>query len=110
MSSSITAIVNIFRREYVIEEQLQAINNQSIKPETIILWNNGNKNVDLTKYKNDPFYKVFDCNFNSGVWSRFIIGQLANTEYNTLSTYLSNLKKETLILIEFPEDLEKISS
>jgi hypothetical protein len=81
MDSNITAIVNIFRRGYVIEKQINAIRSQSIPPKSIIIWNNGNKEVDLTKYKNDPFFKVFDCNYNSGVWSRFLISQLADTEY-----------------------------
>ena len=81
MESNITAIVNIFRRYHVLEQQINAIKCQSIPPKSIIIWNNGNKDIDLTKYKNDPFFKVFDCNYNSGVWSRFIISQLADTEY-----------------------------
>ena len=81
MSHEITAIVNIFRRGYALENQIEAIKNQSIPPKSIMIWNNGNKEIDLTKYKNDSFYKVFDCNYNSGVWSRFLISQLADTEY-----------------------------
>lgn len=78
---SITAIVNIFRRINTLEEQINAIKNQSIPPKSIIIWNNGNRDINLNKYKNDPFYKVFDTNYNSGVWSRFIISQIADTEY-----------------------------
>jgi len=81
MESNITAIVNIFRRGHVLEQQIHAIKTQTIPPKSIIIWNNGNRNIDLTIYKNDPFFKVFDCNYNSGVWSRFIISQLADTEY-----------------------------
>lgn len=81
MNATITAVVNIFRRGHILDEQINAIKEQTIKPQSIILWNNGNRNIDLTKYKNDPLFKVFDCNHNFGVWPRFIIGQLANTEY-----------------------------
>jgi hypothetical protein len=81
MESNITAIINIYKRTYVLESQIKAIREQSIPPKSIIILNNGNKDVDLTKYKNDAFFKVFDCNFNSGVWSRFLISQLADTEY-----------------------------
>jgi hypothetical protein len=81
MESNITAIINIFRRTYALETQIKAIREQSIPPKSIIIWNNGNKDVDLTKYKNDKYFKVFDCNYNSGVWSRFLISQLADTEY-----------------------------
>lgn len=81
MSNNITAIVNVFRRDKYLDMQINAIRNQSIPPKSIIIWNNGNKVINLSKYKNDPFFKVFDNNFNSGVWSRFIISQLADTEY-----------------------------
>jgi hypothetical protein len=77
----ITAIINIFRRPYVLDTQIEAIKNQSIPPKTIFIWNNGNKQVDLSKYKNDPLFRIFDNNYNSGVWSRFIISHLAATEY-----------------------------
>jgi len=63
MDSNVTAIINIFRRGHVIEKQINAIRCQSIPPKSIIIWNNGNKEVDLTKYKNEPFFKVFDCNY-----------------------------------------------
>ena len=81
MSNNITAIINIYKRGHILDNQIEAIKNQSIPPKSIMIWNNGNKNIDLTKYKNDAFFKVFDNNYNSGVWSRFIIGFLAETEY-----------------------------
>lgn len=77
----ITAIVNIFKRGYALDFQIDAIKKQTLKPKCIMIWNNGDKEIDLSKYKNDPFFKVFDTNYNSGVWSRFLIGQLADTEY-----------------------------
>ena len=81
MPPDITAIINVFRRGHVLDTQINFIRCQSIPPKSIIIWNNGNRNIDLTKYKNDPYFKVFDCNYNSGVWSRFLISQLADTEY-----------------------------
>jgi hypothetical protein len=81
MNVDICAVVNIFRRGHILEQQINAIREQTIPPKSIIIWNNGNKNVDLSKYKNDTFFKVFDCNYNTGVWPRFLISQLANSEY-----------------------------
>ena len=81
METEITAIVNVFRRGHVLDSQIEAIKNQSIPPKCIFILNNGNKEIDLTKYKNDSLFKVFDNNFNSGVWSRFIISVLADTKY-----------------------------
>jgi hypothetical protein len=79
--NNITAIINIFKRPHVLDNQIEAIKNQSIPPKYIFIWNNGNADIDLTKYKNDCLFKVFDSNYNSGVWSRFLISQLADTEY-----------------------------
>ena len=79
--SDITAIVNVFKRPHILKQQLDAIRSQSLPPSCIIIWNNGNKTIDLTEYKNDPLFRVCDNNFNSGVWSRFIIGYLAPTTY-----------------------------
>jgi hypothetical protein len=79
--SDITAIINIYKRPENLELQFNSIINQSIKPECIFIWNNGNINVDLEKYKKMSNVRVFDNNFNFGVWSRFLIGFLAPTKY-----------------------------
>lgn len=78
--NNITAIINIYKRPHTIDIQLDAIRSQTIPPSCIFIWNNGNK-TDLTKYKNMKDVRVFDNNFNFGVWSRFLIGFLAPTEY-----------------------------
>lgn len=80
-TSNITAIVNIFKRPHTLDTQINAIRAQTIPPKCIFIWNNGNKNIDLTKYKEMSDVRVFDNNFNYGVWSRFLIGFLAPTEY-----------------------------
>lgn len=79
--SEITAIINVFRRPHILKEQIQSIMDQTVKPKEIFIWNNGNKEVNLEEYKKNSYFKVFDNNYNSGVWSRFIIGFLAETEY-----------------------------
>jgi hypothetical protein len=79
--SNITAIVNVFKRPHTLDIQIEAIRAQTVPPACIFIWNNGNKEVDLTKYKSMPDVRVFDNNFNYGVWSRFLIGLLAPTEY-----------------------------
>lgn len=80
-AANITAIVNIYKRPEWLDEQITAIMNQTIPPTQIFIWNNGNKHVDLSKYKEGPNIKVFDNNSNYGVWSRFLIATLAPTEY-----------------------------
>jgi hypothetical protein len=79
--ADITAIVNVYKRPHVLDEQIVAIRAQTIPPKAIFIWNNGNRTVDLTKYKEDPLFRVFDNTHNFGVWSRFLIGFLAPTPY-----------------------------
>ena len=79
--SDITAIINVYKRPHTIDAQLEAIKAQTIPPQCIFIWNNGNREVDLSKYKDMPNVRVFDNNFNYGVWSRFLIGFLAPTKY-----------------------------
>ena len=81
ITSDITAIINIYKRPHTVDIQLAAIRAQTIKPKCIFIWNNGNNDIDLSKYKVMPDVRVFDNNFNYGVWSRFLIGFLAPTEY-----------------------------
>ena len=78
---TITAIVNIYKRPHTLDEQIQAIREQTIKPECIFIWNNGNRDINLDKYKDATDIRVFDNNYNYGVWSRFLIGFLAPSEY-----------------------------
>ena len=77
----ITAIVNIYKRPHTLAEQIKAIKNQTIPPTCIFIWNNGNSLVDLSPYKNDPLFRVFDNSHNFGVWSRFLIASMAPTEF-----------------------------
>ena len=79
--SDVTAIINVYKRPHTIDSQLEAIKAQTIPPQCIFIWNNGNREVDLSKYKDMPNVRVFDNNFNYGVWSRFLIGFLAPTKY-----------------------------
>lgn len=76
----ITAIVNVYKRPHTLDKQLTAIFNQSVPPTNVFIWNQGNP-IDLTKYKLDPRIRVFDNSHNFGVWSRFLIGFLASTQY-----------------------------
>jgi hypothetical protein len=79
--NGVTAIVNLYKRPHVLDEQLAAIRAQSVKPQCIFIWNNGNTDVDLSKYKSEPNTCVFDNNHNYGVWPRFLLGFLAPTEF-----------------------------
>lgn len=74
---SITCILSVYRRPHLIQEQIKAIQSQSIQPTRIILWISGceipdNIPEDVT---------VIHTKENFGVWGRFGIAQLATTKY-----------------------------
>jgi glycosyltransferase involved in cell wall biosynthesis len=78
--SDITAIVNVYKRPHTLDVQIKAILAQTVPPKCIFIWNNGN-DVDLTSYKDNPIIRIFNASHNFGVWSRFLIGFLAPTNY-----------------------------
>ena len=77
----VTAIVNVYKRPETLKFQIEAIMAQSIPPKAIFVWNNGNKDVDFSELKTNPLIRIFDNTHNYGVWSRFLIGLMAPTEY-----------------------------
>jgi FkbM family methyltransferase len=81
INEEITAVLNVYKRPHVLAEQVAAIRAQTVKPKAIFIWNNGNKEVDLSVYKADPLFRVFDSDRNFGVWSRFIAASMAPTEH-----------------------------
>ena len=74
----ITVILNGYKRPDYLKTQLDAINNQTVKPDSIMLWQNAGANFDneLTK---DIIH--VNSNENFGVWARFAFALNAKTEY-----------------------------
>lgn len=73
-----TAILNQFKRPY-LEEQVRAMQSQTIPPEEIIVYSNG-KFVDIPDWIHRDC-TVIESNKNFGVWARFTIALNATTEY-----------------------------
>jgi len=81
-SNDITAVLNVFKRPHVIEEQILALRNQTKPPKQIIIWHNSVEGYDIPeKIKNDKSLIIFTSNKNLGVWPRFAGALLANTEF-----------------------------
>lgn len=73
----ITVIMNGYKRPQHFNEQLYAIENQTIKPKDIMLWQNSG-----AVFNNVPSYiKHSNNTFNYGVWSRFAFALNAKTKY-----------------------------
>ncbi len=76
----ITCILTLYKRPHTLTEQIAAVRAQSVQPAQIIVWRNGAAEVPAA-VRADPGLTVIDSSANFGVWARFAVGLLANTEY-----------------------------
>lgn len=76
----ITVILNGFRRPENLNEQLDALRNQTVKPTEILLWYN-NPGTDDINYEIGSEIPTAYCNYNFGVWSRFYFALNAKNPY-----------------------------
>jgi GT2 family glycosyltransferase len=76
--NDITVILNGFKRAKHFDLQLASIRNQTIKPASILFWQNGNFS-EFPK-TSDELIKA-SCNQNLGVWARFAFALNAKTEW-----------------------------
>ena len=74
----ITVVLNGYKRGEHLQKQIDAINNQTVKPKEILLWQNAGGYLDeeITKKTTRA-----SCNKNLGVWARFAYALNARTEY-----------------------------
>lgn len=79
----ITAILTVFRRPHTLLQQLQAIQNQTVKPKEILIWKNSYDGIVLPEIPAalKQNVSIIDSQKNFGVWARFAVGLLANTKY-----------------------------
>lgn len=64
----ITVILNGYKRPQFLKQQIDAINNQTIKPKEIMLWQNSIEGFDQELTSS---ITTASCNKNLGVWARF---------------------------------------
>lgn len=79
--SNISVILNVYKRPYTLELQIEAIKNQSIKidSEDIHVWYNMS---DIEQFlPKDEKIKTYECNWNTKFFGRFLIPLILKTEY-----------------------------
>ena len=79
----ITVILNCYKRLNYLEEQIKAIENQTVKPFDIWIWYNNPEDgsqINLNE-KLQGKYKVIQSNHNFNFFGRFGLATLAQTEY-----------------------------
>lgn len=75
----ITVILNAYKRLKYLNRQIEAINNQSIKPTEIIVWQNGTPERQILKLNSN--IKHIYSSYNFGVWSRFSVALNSKNEF-----------------------------
>ena len=75
---SVTVILNGFKRSKHFKRQLDAIKNQSVKPNEILFWQNKGDEFD-ENLTSDLIHSK--CNQNLGVWARFAYALNVRSEY-----------------------------
>lgn len=79
--NKVTVILNGFRRGDNLDEQLEALNNQTIKPDEILLWYNNPGNGTDPNYNIGTKIPTAYCNYNWGVWARFYFAMNSKNPY-----------------------------
>tara|TARA_S200000501_G_C20840628_1_gene751418 strand:+ start:962 stop:1843 length:882 start_codon:yes stop_codon:yes gene_type:complete len=77
-NSSITVVLNGYKRQKFLNYQINAVKNQTIPPNEILIWNNGSY-IDSRDFDKNIF--IANSSKNFGVWSRFTFALNAETEY-----------------------------
>jgi hypothetical protein len=77
----ITAILSGYKRGRYLDEQLEALNNQTVKPTEILLWYNRPEDGSEINHEIGSKIPVAYSNHNFGVWARFAFALNAKNPY-----------------------------
>ena len=77
---TVTAVLNVFRRQANFSDQLEAVKKQSHAVSEILVWCNSQFEFDESRESNPPV--IFArCSENLGVWARFAFALNAKSEF-----------------------------
>jgi len=80
----VSVILTLYKRPENLEKQLEAIENQSLKPKEILLFQDGidyNYKIELSDELKSRFNLIEISDKNQGVWARFKFAQRAKSQY-----------------------------
>ena len=83
MDNKVSVILNVYKRPYSLEKQIEAIKNQTIKinSEDIHIWYNTPEDETKHFLPKDKKIKTYQCNYNTKFYGRFTIPLLCRTPY-----------------------------
>jgi hypothetical protein len=74
----ITVVLNAYKRQKYLEQQIECVLSQSVPADRVLVWNNGEE-LGLKEFGDKVM--VANNSHNLGVWSRFAYATNAETEY-----------------------------
>lgn len=80
----ISVILNVYKRPYSLERQIQAIKNQTIKVDSsdIHVWFNNPEDAKVIQtLPIDKNIKIYQCNYNTKFFGRFTLPLICKTKY-----------------------------
>ena len=84
MDRSVSVILNVYKRPYTLEKQIESIKKQTtyIRSEDIHVWYNTPVDGDYEQVlPHDLNIKTYECNYNTKFFGRFTIPLLCQTKY-----------------------------
>lgn len=78
---TLTVILNMWRRPQHLVRQLNLVRSQSMPPDRVWLWVNGDPANDKFDASSFGFDRVIRCGPNIGIYGRFALALLAETDY-----------------------------
>jgi GT2 family glycosyltransferase len=80
---SITVVLSLYKRPHVLIEQLTSMDKQTVKPTKILIWRTILEDIPMPTIPENLMTNVaiIESKENFGVWGRFAIAFLTNTEY-----------------------------
>ncbi len=86
--ANISVVLTAWQRTHLLEEQVERILAQSVRPKEIVLWYNAPpkklglfERKQLTQFKNDKHVKKIICDRNFGIIPRFTLASCLEGEY-----------------------------
>jgi len=88
MDIKTSVILTAWSRPQYLEEQVESVLNQTVRPQEIILWYNAPpkklgmfERKQLVSFKNDKYVKKIICDYNFGIIPRFTLASCLESEY-----------------------------
>lgn len=88
MENKISVILTAWSRPQYLEEQVERVLDQTVRPHEVVLWYNSPPKKlgfldrkQLVSFKNDKFVKKIICDYNFGIIPRFTMASCVEGEY-----------------------------